>query len=208
VAGGYAGGVEAAERRGRVPGDAATALVLVACLAGGVVLASDVLDVGAGVDRLLFGTLVGLERTDLVLAALAAAVAVASTALVGRAWLASAFDPGAARTIGLPTAAVDALLLVIVALVVVSALSAVGTLLVSALFVLPAATAVLFARTVGRLLAGAVAVAAVQGVAGLYLAYWLDVPPGPALAVLGGGMYALAAVTRTASRARTGVAPA
>src|SRR3954462_1153536 len=53
---GYAGGVERAGRRGRAPGDAATALGLVAALALGVVLASDVLRSGASVDRLLFGT--------------------------------------------------------------------------------------------------------------------------------------------------------
>ena len=57
----FAGGVERAGSRGRDPGDAATGLLLVAALAAGVVLASDVFESGAAVDRLLFGTLLGLD---------------------------------------------------------------------------------------------------------------------------------------------------
>ncbi|MET0836737.1 MAG: metal ABC transporter permease, partial [Thermoleophilaceae bacterium] len=63
VALGYAGGVERSGRAGREPGEA-TALLLVAALAGGVVLASDVFESGAEVDRLLFGTLLGLDAAD------------------------------------------------------------------------------------------------------------------------------------------------
>ena len=49
--------------------DAATGLVLVGALALGVVLASDVYESGAGVDRLLFGSLIGLSDRDLWLTA-------------------------------------------------------------------------------------------------------------------------------------------
>src|SRR3954447_26907504 len=59
VALGYAGGVERVGRAGREPSEA-TALLLVAALAGGVVLASDVFESSASVDRLLFGTLLAL----------------------------------------------------------------------------------------------------------------------------------------------------
>src|SRR5919106_5822473 len=64
VALGYAGGVQRTGRAGREPGEA-TALLLVAALAGGVVLASDVFESGAAVDRLLFGSLLGLETAGL-----------------------------------------------------------------------------------------------------------------------------------------------
>src|SRR5829696_2892927 len=90
VALGYAGGVERAGRAGREPGEA-TALLLVAALAGGVILASDVFDSGAAVDRLLFGTLLGLDTADLVVSALAAACAALATLGLGRTWSALAF---------------------------------------------------------------------------------------------------------------------
>ena len=193
VALGYAGGVERVGRRGRDPGDAATALGLVFALAAGVVLASDVFESGASVDRLLFGTAIGLEVGDLVLAAVTAALAAGATVLLGRAWSAAGFDPEGAPALGLPVSRADLLLLVLVAVAAVAALPAVGTLLVASIFVVPAATARLFARDVGALLRWSVAIAMLQGVAGLYLSLWLDVPPGPAVAVLGTGVYAICA---------------
>src|ERR671915_1356010 len=72
VALGYAGGVERAGRSGRAPGDAATGLLLVGALAAGVLLASDVFESGAAVDRLLFGSLLGLDAGDLAFSAGAA----------------------------------------------------------------------------------------------------------------------------------------
>src|SRR5215217_5203795 len=64
VALGYAGGVQRTGRAGREHGEG-TALLLVAALATGVILASDVFESGAAVDRLLFGTLLGLWGTDI-----------------------------------------------------------------------------------------------------------------------------------------------
>jgi ABC-type Mn2+/Zn2+ transport system permease subunit len=194
VALGYAGGVERAGRAGRAPGEAATGLLLVAALATGVVLASDVFHSGAAVDRLLFGTLLGLGGGDLALSALAAALAAAAALMLGRAWTALAFDPAGAPALGLPAARAEQLMLGLVAVASVAAIPAVGALLVTALFVVPAATARLLTRSVSSLMGVAVALAAAEGVLGLYLAMWLNAPPGPAIAVLGSAVFALAAV--------------
>lgn len=193
VALGYAGLADRGGRSGRDPGDAVTALALVFALAAGVVLASDVFESGASVDRLLFGTAIGLDAGDLVLATGTAALAALSTVLLGRAWAATGFDPEGAPALGLPVSRADLLLLVLVAVAAVAALPAVGALLVASIFVVPAATARLFAGDVGALLRWSVAIAVIQGVAGLYLSLWLDVPPGPAVAVLGAGVYAVCA---------------
>jgi manganese/iron transport system permease protein len=196
VALGYAGGVERAGRSGRDPGDSATALGLVAALAVGVVLASDVLESSAAVDRLLFGSVLAVGAEDLVVAAMAAAVALAATLALGRAWTAAAFDPDGARAIGLSAAAADLLLLVLVAAAAVAAIPAVGALLVTALLVVPAATARRLAPSVGRLLVLSVALAAGEAVLGLYLSWWLDVPPGPALAALGALVFGAVTLAR------------
>ena len=202
VALGYAGGVERAGRAGRDPGDVATALALVVTLALGVVLASDVFESGAAVDRLLFGTALGLEAADLWIAAGAAALALAATLLLGRAWTAAGFDADGASALGLPLRAADLLLLGLIAVAAVAALPAVGALLVASLFVVPAATARQLTATVGGLLATAVAIAIGQGAIGLYVSLWLDVPPGPAVAVVGSAAYAVVALT-AAARAAT-----
>jgi ABC-type Mn2+/Zn2+ transport system permease subunit len=202
VALGYAGGVERAGRVGREPGEA-TALLLVAALAGGVVLAGDVFESGAAVDRLLFGTLLGLEPADLILSAAAAVLAAVASVSLGRTWAAIAFDPDAARGLGLPAALADLLLLALVAVAAVAAIPAVGALLVATIYVLPGAAARLVTRTVPALLAWSVALALAEGLTGLYVAYWLDLPPGPPVAVLGAVVYAALAAATAARRPAT-----
>jgi manganese/iron transport system permease protein len=197
---GYAGGVQRAGRAGRDTGEA-TALLLVAALALGVILASDVFESSAAVDRLLFGTLLGLSTADLAFSAVAAALALVATAMLGRAWTALAFDPDGAPALGLPTGRADLSLLALVAVAVVAAIPAVGALLVTAIYVLPAAAARLVARSVPGLIGWALAFAAAEGLIGLYLAYWLDLPPGPPIAVLGAATYgALAAAQAVVKR--------
>jgi manganese/iron transport system permease protein len=195
VALGYAGGVERVGRAGREPGEA-TALLLVAALAGGVILASDVFNSGAAVDRLLFGTLLALGPEDLALSAATAALVALATLALGRTWAAIAFDPDGAPALGVPAARADFLLLALVAVAAVAAIPAVGALLVAAIYVLPGASARLLARTVPGLLAWSAALALAQGLLGLYVAYWLDLPPGPPIAVIGSLAYALVAVIR------------
>src|SRR5688572_11900384 len=97
IALGYAGGVQRTTDAGRDHGEA-TALLLVAALATGVILASDVFESGALVDRLLFGTLLGLDTADLVLSAVVAVLATAAALALGRTWSAVGFDPDGAST--------------------------------------------------------------------------------------------------------------
>ena len=123
----------------------------------GVVLASDVFESGAAVDRLLFGTLLGLETADLALSAATVALALVASLALGRTWAAIAFDPDAASGLGLPAARADFLLLALVAVAVVAAIPAVGVLLVAAIYVLPAAAARLVARSIPALLAWSLA---------------------------------------------------
>ncbi|HUR85398.1 MAG TPA: metal ABC transporter permease [Solirubrobacteraceae bacterium] len=191
---GFAGLLARVTRRGATGADAATGLLLTAALALGAVLASDVYDSGAGVDRLLFGTLLGLGDGDLWLAGAVAAAAIVTTAALARTWLATGFDPAGAPALGVPAQRGDWILLALLAVTVVAVLPAVGALLVSTLLVVPAATARLLTSSLRALLAAAVALAAAEGFAGLLLAYHLDLPPGPAIAIVGGGAFALAAL--------------
>ena len=208
VALGYAGAVQHAGRRASgATADAVTGVVLAAALAIGVVLAGNVFHSGAGVDRLLFGSLLAISPGDVWAAAAAAGVALAASVTLGPAWLASAFDRDGARSLGAPVGATDAALIVLIGVTVVASLPAVGALLTASLFIVPAATVRLVAPSVRALLAGSVALAVAEGATGAYLALWLDAPPGPAIAVLGGAVFGVAALaTVTRPRARTAAA--
>ena len=135
----------ALQRTRRIDPDAAIGLLLVAALAIGVVLASDVYHSGAGVDRLLFGSLIALTPLDLWLTAAAAvgALALRRARCAAPGWR-PGFDADGARAGGVRTAAADRALLLAVAVAVVVALDAVGALLVTVVLTVPAATVRLF----------------------------------------------------------------
>jgi ABC-type Zn uptake system ZnuABC Zn-binding protein ZnuA/ABC-type Mn2+/Zn2+ transport system permease subunit len=191
-----AGGVAWLARRERDRYDTVTALVLVAALAAGVILASDVFHSGAHVETLLFGSLLVVDPSDIVLAGAASAVVAAASAVLGARWLTTGFDPASARALGVRSAAPDAALLVLVGLVAVASLAALGALLATALLVVPAATTRLVCSRVRTWQVATVALVAVEGVTGLWLAVEVNAPPGPAIAVLAGGVFAAVALAR------------
>ena len=98
------------------------------------------------------------------------------------------------RALGVAVAWPERILLAAVAAAVIVALAAVGALLVSVVLVVPAATVRLVARDLRALQLGTGALAAVEGVAALWLADTLNVSPGPAMAVIGGAVFALVAL--------------
>jgi ABC-type Zn uptake system ZnuABC Zn-binding protein ZnuA/ABC-type Mn2+/Zn2+ transport system permease subunit len=191
-----AAGVGWLSRRDRERHDAHTALVLVLALAIGVILASDVFHSGSNVETLLFGSLLVVGGSDVAWAAVAGAAVLGGTLLLGHRWTATGFDPATARALGVRSALPDAVLLALVGLVAIAALSAIGALLATALLVVPAATTRLACSRLGTWQLATVALAAAEGVVGLWLSVKLNAPPGAAIAVLTGAVFALVAVAR------------
>jgi ABC-type Zn uptake system ZnuABC Zn-binding protein ZnuA/ABC-type Mn2+/Zn2+ transport system permease subunit len=177
--------------------DTLTALVLVAALALGVILASDVFHSGSSVETLLFGSLLLVDGGDVAFAAVAAVAVVLGAMVLEQRWLATGFDPSSARALGARSALPDTVLLALVALVAVAALSTLGALLATALMVVPAATTRLVCTRLRSWQLATVALVAVEGVAGLWLSVQVNAPPGPAIAVLAGGVFVLVALRRT-----------
>ena len=101
----------------------------------------------------------------------------------------------------------------LVAFAVVASLTAIGALLATALFVVPAATVRLWTQRLAVWQLASVALAAILGIAGLWLSVELNTPPGPTIAVLGGGLFAAVGAlacdrgdVRAAARALAGAA--
>lgn len=204
----FAGG--AAALRGRRSGqDAVVALVLVGCLAGGVILASDVFESGSNVETLLFGSLLLVDGGDIALAAGVAGATVLASALIGQHWLRSGFDPTTATAGGPDPRVFDAVLILLVALASVAALTVVGALLVAALFVVPAITARLLTERLRSWQLLSVALVAVEGTVGLWLSVESNAPPGATIACVAGGVFVLVALGRAlVSRPRAATAAA
>ena len=189
-------------RREEEATDSAVAIVLVGCLAAGTILASDVFGSGANVETLLFGSLLLIDAGDLALAGLAAGLTLIASLLLGQRWLAAGFDPSSGAPAG--GGWLDLVLFGLIALAITAALSVVGALLVTALFVVPALTARLFAERLLSWQLASVALVALEGTVGLWLSVKTDAPPGATIAVVAGAVFAIAAGARALARARRG----
>ena len=186
--------------------DSLTALVLVAALAVGVILASDVFHSAGSVETLLFGSLLLVDGGDYAFAAVSAAIVVVVGLVLEQRWLATGFDPASAPALGARSAAPDIALLALVALVAVAALSTLGALLATALLVVPAATTRLVCSRLRPWQLATIALVAAEGVVGLWLSVQVNTPPGPAIAVLSGGVFAAVAAGRVLAARRPAAA--
>lgn len=178
-----AGGLALLARRRDLDAPAATGLLLAGALALGSLLVSDVFTQDARVDTLLFGSLLGVGDGDVVRSAAVAGGVVAVALVLGRTWLVAAFDPESARVLGVRPLVADLSLTAALAVTAVATVDAVGSLLVGALFVVPAATVRLVTRRLPALVAGSAALALAVSVVGLWIAYRLDAPPGATVAL-------------------------
>jgi ABC-type Zn uptake system ZnuABC Zn-binding protein ZnuA/ABC-type Mn2+/Zn2+ transport system permease subunit len=208
AAGAFALAVAGLAGRRRTGYDSLTALVLVGCLSLGVILASDVFHSASSIDTLLFGSLLLIDGGDIAFAGAVAALVVLASVTLGQRWLVVGFDPAGARTLGAGSTLPDLALLLLVAMATTAALAATGALLTTAVFIVPAATTRLFVRNLPRWRAATVALLAAEGVAGIVLADQTNAPPGAAIAVISGGVFALAAIVRVAPRRAVAVGAA
>ncbi len=137
-----------------------------------------------GLGELLFGDVLGVSDTDLALAAALAALVVAALVLLHPRLLAVGFDRTAARAVGVPPLAVDAALLVLVAVTLIVAVQGLGNLLVVAVLIAPAASARLLTRRMGAMAAAAALIAVAAGAGGLYLSYYAGTAAGASIAAI------------------------
>jgi len=202
----FTGAVGVAETDERVRGGAVTGLALSAALALGAVLVVSVFAVSTPVESVLFGSLLAISDADVVRCAVVAALGTGGALLATGRLAAATFDREWAGPAGARPRSGDALLLGLLALCVVTALPAVGSLLVSGLLVVPAATARMLTERLGVMLACSVALCALETVAGLAVARWLDLSPGASIAALAGLVFGAVAAAGLVARRRAGAA--
>jgi len=130
------------QSRELLTGDASIAIFLTGMLALGlVILRVSGEGITSDIHSYLFGNLLLIDKDSLDLIASISLVCLSLLAVIRKPLLACAIDPLAARIQGLPVRGIGLLFSIITAAVVVSMVQVVGTLLVTALLVTPAATA-------------------------------------------------------------------
>ena len=178
-------------------GDASIAIFLTGMLAFGLVLLRHS---GGGItldiEGYLFGNLLLIDSADLDLIATISIISLLTLMVIHSALLAITIDPLAAKIQGLPVRGIGLIFSVITAMVVVSMVQVVGTLLVTALLVTPAATA----QLIGRSFRSCVLLTQVFGfssvILGLYLSAEMDTGTGSMIALVSAVIFAVVATSK------------
>lgn len=191
---GGAVGIERLRARGRVAGDAAIAMFYTSGLALGVVLVSRAGGFSANVLSYLFGSIAAVQDSDLAIVGLLTAGVVLLVTLFYKELFYLTFDEESARAAGLPAAWVNTLLAALAAVTVVAAMRIVGLLLVSALMVLPALTAIRLAASFRQTFALAAGAGVIAVVVGLTVSFYLDSAPGGTIVLAALALFGLAAL--------------
>jgi ABC-type Mn2+/Zn2+ transport system permease subunit len=193
---GVAGAAALVAIMGRTPTigrDTSVAVVITGLFGLGVVLALSPAS-PPGIENLLFGDLLGVSRSDLVLSGVLAAVALLALALLHRQLLAVGFDRSSARAFGARPLLADLALLALIATATIVGVQALGNLLVVAIVIGPAATARLLARRIVPMLTIAGIVAPAGSIGGLYVSYYADTAGGASVALCVVGAFLVALV--------------
>lgn len=175
--------------RGRLSEETAIGIFFPTAMAFGVALMAGTPDYRQSLLGYLFGNILLVQRGDLVFAVVMVGGSLILTFVFFKELLFVSVDEETARAAGLPAARLRYLLLTLLAVTIVSAIKLVGIVLVSAFLVIPAATAQLVAPTMRWMLALSVAFALASVVAGLWLAWLLDLPSGAAIVLLAAGLF-------------------
>ncbi len=196
--------VELIRLRGRTSGDVALAVMFYGGIAAGVVIIGrSAAGTPASLTAYLFGAITTTSRADVVVFAVLTVVVLLTTSLL-RPWLfAVAQDEEYARASGLPVTGLNLALSVLTAVTVVVSMRVVGLLLISALMILPNATAQLLARSFAASVRVAVAVGVLASLGGVLGSFYAATPSGGTIVLVAIGVFvATAGATAITGRVR------
>ena len=146
---------------------------------------------GSNVDLLhfLFGSVLAIDDPALILIVGITSVSLVILALIWRPLVLECVDPGFLRSVSRAGGPAHLAFMALVVMNLVGGFQALGTLLAVGIMMLPAVTSRFWARDITGMIAVAVGSAAVSGYAGLLLSYHANLPSGPAIILVAGGIY-------------------
>ncbi|MEY4228315.1 MAG: hypothetical protein RLZ84_907 [Actinomycetota bacterium] len=161
-------------RRRIIGADAAIGVVTTASFAIGLALLNRYGQAKKSIEAVLFGSVLGVERADIWAVSIVAVLVATFIVAFYRRLLFATFDPDVAQVTGVKVAWVEAMVMMMLSLTILVTMRVIGTLLISALLVIPAATSRMLTNSFARMLWISPVLGAVAGFIGMNAAYHLD----------------------------------
>jgi zinc transport system permease protein len=182
-------GIEQLRALRRTAGDQALALFFYSGIALGVVMLSAARALNANLFTFLFGSILTVDRGDLILVASLGLAALAVVFALFRGLVAVSIDEEAARVAGIPVTQLNVALAALAGVTIAISMQIVGILLIAALMVLPVITASRISSSLQGAFALSIALGLVSVLAGLTGSYYLDLAPGGAIVLLSAALF-------------------
>lgn len=167
----------------RIKEDTVMGIVFSGMFAFGLVLFAKV-ETDQHLMHILFGDILGISQSEFWQTLAISLVAFSAIMLKRKDLLLYCFDPSHTRTVGLNSKVLHYGLLVILALVIISAMQVVGVILVVAMLITPGITGYTLAKRFDRMLLIAIATALFSAIFGVLLSFHCNVATGPCIVLL------------------------
>lgn len=142
----------------------------------------------ANLNSFLFGSIVAISDFELVLTLVLCIVVIIASTMLYKELFSITFDEEGARLSGIPVKAINIVFMLLTAITVSVASRTVGALMISSLMVIPVACAMTISKSYFKTLIYSILFALFFTVAGLFMAYYMDIKPGGTIVLLGVGV--------------------
>lgn len=185
-------GIEFVSRRGKVASDTSIGIFFASSMALGIVLISLSREYTVDLFGYLFGNILAITKGEVLLSLFVGVLVVGSILLFLKEIFITTYNEDIARVSGISVRAINILFLVLLSISIVISMKIVGIILISALLVIPGATAQLFAKNLYFMIAVSCGVAVISTILGLILSYEFDIAPGGSIVLTATAIFLVA----------------
>ncbi|HGA3237967.1 TPA: metal ABC transporter permease subunit [Streptococcus agalactiae] len=174
-----------------IKGDTAIGITFSSFLALGIILIG-LANSTTDLFHILFGNILAVQDSDKYMTIIVGLIVLTLITIFFKELLLTSFDPVLAKSMGMRVSFYHYLLMILLTLVAVTAMQSVGTILIVALLITPAATAYIYVKSLRTMLFLSSALGAVASVLGLYIGYTFNIAAGSSIVLTSTFMFLLA----------------
>lgn len=163
-----------------IKGDTAIGITFSSFLALGVILIG-VANSSTDLFHILFGNILAVQDSDMWVTIIVSIIVLAVMIIFFKELLLTSFDSTLAKTMGMPVKFYHYLLMILLTVVSVTAMQSVGTILIVAMLITPAATAYLYANNLKTMILLSSVIGALTSLIGLYIGYTFNIAAGSSI---------------------------
>ena len=178
-------------RRTRINADAAIGVVTTASFAIGVILISRYRRFTQSFDAALFGNILGVTITDVIVVAAVAIVVALIVFLLYKQLLFTTFDSEVAQVYGVSTGWIETWFALLLAAAIIASIQILGVTMIAAALIIPPITARLLTDSFHRMIITSTLLGALTGLMGMYLSFYVDASSGATIVLLQAFLFTL-----------------